>query len=746
VEYVRAGLRLVPIPSGSKGPRTTGWNLEQNAIATEEQAVALNGSNIGIAHAWSGTCAIDLDDLSLARDWLSARKVDIDALLKRADAVQITSGRPNRAKLLYRLSDGVKLLPTIKPHGSGLELRCATRDGQRTAQDVLPPSIHPDTGKPYVWAGRGSWLKIPILPDSLLEAWRNEVERPTPSARARLGHAHVGADGTVPEGGRNDYLTSLAGVMRHRGMGESAIAAALLAENASKCDQPLPEDEVRRIVKSVMRYAPGEQHQSEEWPDPQSLDRDMAHPEPFPLGALPGLVGDAVREYQAYGQQPLAMVASSALAVVSLATQGLADVARDSMLSGPISLFFMTIAQSGERKSAADDALGAALDEWERERSDAMREAIKLNRAEIDAWESVRDGLKNAIKSATKKKPDDLGALQERLSAHALTQPKELVPLRLRYENVNPASLAHSMAIGHPSAALWSDEGGNVTGSQGMDKDSVLGFMAGLNRLWDGGEIHHDRKQATSVHLEGRRLTASLMMQRAVVSDLMKRTNGLARGSGFLARYLISEPASTMGDRPYKSPTEMQSLPAFHVRILELLRIKLPLDDQERLKPPVLKLSAEAFRLWRAYHDEVEAELRPFGAYKGIGDFAAKSADNAARIAGCLHVFSHGPSGVISADVMGHAVVVARWYLREALRVMDLLDEPQDWTDARSLDSWLATVGTAPTRDVLHRGPGALRNRLRRDAAIKVLEEMGRARVERDGKRSTLVRNPKLGK
>jgi hypothetical protein len=35
----------------------------------------------------------------------------------------------------------------------------------------LPPSIHPDTGQPYVWAG--DWQNLPELPASLLKAWQN---------------------------------------------------------------------------------------------------------------------------------------------------------------------------------------------------------------------------------------------------------------------------------------------------------------------------------------------------------------------------------------------------------------------------------------------------------------------------------------------------------------------------------------------------------------------------------------------
>ena len=734
--YVRAGLALIPIPRGLKGPRFNGWQQEANAIRSEEGAAKLDGCNIGLAHRWCGTCAVDVDDYQQAQHFMEARGIDLQALLFADDAVQIKSGKPNCAKLLYRLPQDVAWLPTFKLEGVGLELRCASRDGAATVQDVLPPSIHPDTGKPYEWGGAGDWRSLPTLPDALLKLWRSlstPVETPRVSAPVAQIHA-------IPEGGRNAHLTSLAGTMRRRGMEQAAIEAALLAENAHKCQPPLPDAEVRTIAASVARYAPA-QYESSVWPEPQALDREAAQSEPYPLDALPGAIGAAVREYQAYGQQPVALVASSLLAVMSLAAQGLADVARDERLTGPLSLNFLIIAQSGERKTAADKALGAALGEWERERADAMRDDIKRNRAALDAWAAEQDGIKAAIKSAMRKKPDEADELRQRLMEHALQKPAELIAPRLRYEDVNPQSLAFMLAAGHPSAALWSDEGGMVTGSLGMGRDSLLGFISGLNRLWDGGAIHHDRKQAPSVHLEGRRLTVSLMVQPLVLRELTARGGGLMRGSGFLARYLVAAPLSTMGTRLYQeAPRGMLRLAAFHQRIHELLSVNLPLDDQGRLSPPLLRLTVGAFSLWRDYHDEIERELKPLGDFATVCDFAAKSAENAARIAGCLSVFE-GAQGAIPRETMQCAVTLARWYLREALRV---LDEPQGWADARLLDAWLAEAGDSPIRDVLRLGPSPLRDKGRRNAAIEVLADLGRVRIEREGRRETLARNPAL--
>lgn len=137
-------------------------------------------------------------------------------------------------------------------------------------------------------------------------------------------------------------------------------------------------------------------------------------------------------------------------------------MARDERLRGPLSLNFLIIAKSGERKTAADRALGAVLGDWEREQADALREDIKRNRAALDAWAAEQEGLKAAIKAAVRKKPEEADKLRQRLMDHALDKPAEIIAPRLRYEDVNPQSLAHYLATGHPSAALWSDEGGMV--------------------------------------------------------------------------------------------------------------------------------------------------------------------------------------------------------------------------------------------------------------------------------------------
>jgi hypothetical protein len=173
-EYLTAGFALTNVDG--KRPTAKGWNQRSKAITSADQVNRLDG-NIGLLHAYSGTCCIDVDDLQATLDYFEVNGLDLVQLLTADDTVQITSGRPNRAKLVYRTDE---TLPTYKHVDDGkivVEFRCADAGGN-SVQDVLPPSIHPDTGKPYKWIG--NWKKLPPLPPALADFLKKKAAFVTP--------------------------------------------------------------------------------------------------------------------------------------------------------------------------------------------------------------------------------------------------------------------------------------------------------------------------------------------------------------------------------------------------------------------------------------------------------------------------------------------------------------------------------------------------------------------------------------
>ena len=103
VEYVENGWVIAPLRKGEKAPRGQGWSQRELCYSSPGEAAGMVGG--GLAHAYSGTCAVDIDDLAQAREFLAQRGVDIDALANDPRAVRISSGRENRLKLLYALPE-----------------------------------------------------------------------------------------------------------------------------------------------------------------------------------------------------------------------------------------------------------------------------------------------------------------------------------------------------------------------------------------------------------------------------------------------------------------------------------------------------------------------------------------------------------------------------------------------------------------------------------------------------------------
>jgi hypothetical protein len=75
-------------------------------------------------------------------------------------------------------------------------------------------------------------------------------------------------------------------------------------------------------------------------------------------------------------------------------------------------------------------------------------------------------------------------------------------------------------------------------------------------------------------------------------------------------------------------------------------------DDNHVLKPTSIDFSPEAQALWIEYHDKIERQLSPDGAYCDVKDVAAKSAENVARIAVLFHLLMFDRGGCIDDEIM----------------------------------------------------------------------------------------------
>ncbi len=527
----------------------------------------------------------------------------------------------------------------------------------------------------------------------------------------------------------------------HRHVGLSAVQRAVQAAEP-------PEGAARVSAAATVSAVAPPATTLIDWTDPEPLAEALA-PLPYPVDALPPLLRDAVLEAQSFVQAPVALVACSALAALSLAGQGLVNVRRDHQLIGPVSLYVLAVAESGERKTTCDTIFGAALREWERDRRTAIAPDLAAREAAIAAFEAKKAGILDAIKHKRRRAQD---TAKEEASLDALIREAPLpVPVpRLLYADATPEALAHGLATGWPSGGVLSAEAGAVFGAHGMGYETILRNLALLNVLWDGGEIAVDRRSKPSFQLRDRRLTFGLMVQPDALRGFLERAGALPRGTGFIARFLIAWPASTQGMRAYRStPAATPAVDRFAGRITALLDMPLPTDARGGLNP-TLDLSPAARTAWIRAHDEIESGLGVGGDYRSVRDVAAKAAENVARLAALFHVLEHGPTGSVGVDAIDGAVRIVGWHLHEARRLLTDLDTPPALAAAIRLDTWLLhearATGNAriPTTRVYQYGPGCVRDSRDLKAALATLTERGRARLEEQGRRRFVAVNPAL--
>ncbi len=487
---------------------------------------------------------------------------------------------------------------------------------------------------------------------------------------------------------------------------------------------------------------------ADEWAELQPLIAKIdAHP--YPIEALPTAVRAAVQEVAGFVKAPVPMIAVSALAALSLSIQAHHDAERAEKLSGPCSLFLLAIADSGERKSTCDGFFTRSIRDYEAAQQEAAKPVLVAYRSDCEIWEAQRAGLKEKIKAQAKAGKPSAGEERE-LRDLDKSEPKPPRVPRLVYGDATPEALTYALAKQWPSGGVVSSEAGSVFGSHGMGKDSVMRNLAALNQLWDGATLPVERRSSESFTVRGARLTMALQVQEATLRAFFDSTKGLARGTGFLARFLVAWPESTQGMRPFtEAPANWPALATCNDRLTAILNRPVPIDDDGALTPAMLKLSPDAKAAWVAFHDQIEAMLSTGGELFDVRDVASKIADNATRLAALFHVFE-GSIGPIGIDAMESGACIAAWHLNEARRFLGELAMPAELANPPRLESWLLDycrrerTDKVPTREVQRCGPGGLRDKAAFAEAMKELEELGRARMVQDGRKKLVQINPAL--
>lgn len=446
---------------------------------------------------------------------------------------------------------------------------------------------------------------------------------------------------------------------------------------------------------------------------PQPLLEFRQAPLSYPVEALGDLLAPAVERMAEVIGVPCAMAAQSVLASAALASQGHANVHLDGR-TYPLSLYLLTVASSGDRKSAVDHLALSAARDWERQQWAVYGEKLKAYRAAT----SPVAGPKTSTERG-----QDKGYLSEP------------VPPRLIIAEPTIEALVKSLCQGLPSMGLFNDEGGQFLGSSTMSKDNQLKAIATLSTLWDGSPIDRTRSMAgESLRAYDRRLSLHLMLQPYLANQLLN--DPVINGQGILGRCLISWPERLAGQRFYNATdlSRDSRVVRYQQRITALLQQPWALHDDGSLRHASLELTARARRAWIDIHDTIEGQSGEFGELAGVQPVASKAAANVLRIAGVLAVVEEACA--LEETHILRASTLMDYYLAEIQRLTEQEPINSRREEADRLLRWLVQKGWThfTIRDVNRNGPRFARKSSRHTASLFVELITHRWLTSRDGR------------
>lgn len=404
--------------------------------------------------------------------------------------------------------------------------------------------------------------------------------------------------------------------------------------------------------------------------------------EAFPLHALGEIMGAAAQAIVTDVQAPDALVAGSVLAAASLAAQPLANVKLPHGQCCPLSLYIVTSAQSGDRKSAADAVAGHEIEE--RRKRDVREYTAECQRYEDDK---------------ASRRPGDPEPERPRL--RSLTTSNATIEGLLRL-------LRQQSSVG-----VFTAEGGEMLGGHSMREDRRAAGMAFFLKAWGGETIDSLRGGDGLTTLLGRRVAMHIMVQPVLLSGLL--ADPLAQGQGLLARCLIAQPDTLAGTRAYQAidPNATPATQCFHARIRQLLQRRHVCrreGDGHELEPRELPLDPEAQALWIAFFDQVEAQQASGDTLAQARAFASKAAEHAARIAGVITLIEDADAQDIGAASMEGAILVTAFYINEHLRLTGTNNDTQHLARLGALWDWLQSQsGMVPAKKILQYAPRPVR-------------------------------------
>lgn len=445
-----------------------------------------------------------------------------------------------------------------------------------------------------------------------------------------------------------------------------------------------------------------------------------------PLEALGPNLQQLVVEIHRDTKAPIPSIISAILAVLSLVCQGRIRIKKRPGLISPVSLWFIVALGSGERKSTVMKILLRAIEGFIAEQTEVYSQQMEKFVNQQCEWKAISKGILTSIRKKSERN-ESADEERQRLDEHNQNKPRKPKRFKLIHEKMSPQALIKNLSECHPTTGIISDEAATVFSSRGLSDMGIL------NKGWDGSTISQELTSEDSRMVRDPCMTMALYAQREIIDEFFQGKGALSRAVGFLSRCYFVMPPEAAGSRflAYSVSSSTEAIDTFGNRCLEILQSHIDALSHELPEKTELYFSPDAQSRWDREHDNIESMMNPGGFFCNDKDFASKHADKIARLAALLHYFA-GADGPIPLETLERSITISWWYAAEFVRNFAKPQQiPQEQLDANQLLVWLANyIRTScqfilKKNDVRQDGPNPLRNKIRLNAALRVLWQQG---------------------
>ena len=343
-------------------------------------------------------------------------------------------------------------------------------------------------------------------------------------------------------------------------------------------------------------------------------------PTPWPSDCLPESLSKAVEAIAMEVQAPVPLAAFAVVSAISHLAMRLTDANHPKMGAMPCSLYLLSQAPSGDRKSACFKLATYPIQKLERE----AREAHKKDAEQI--WRDA-DAAKGKAERAE---------ILAQLAPDPRTIYTDGTIQKIESDFVNGSA---------PALSFSTDEGASLLGGHSLKSDTRAASLGGLTRLFDGEGVQRDRVlEGQSGFRYGVRFGLFLSAQPIVLQSTL--SDPMLRGQGFLPRFLFSAPRSLAGTR-FLDPSRLHSKASDRVEIRaywDALRnmASAPVSVEEgSLRLDVIAMAPAAQMEWLEFFNETERRQGQDGDLQHLGAFASRAGELAARLAAVFAAYRH---------------------------------------------------------------------------------------------------------